>query len=136
MGDVPFSELGVKSHRWGWAIQMTDCVDSNYPLLAGAAHNDPNKGIEVGSIKVTCADGNLDRLDYELMNGYRLAEAHVYASCVKPNKLAPGKFDYSLASGETSMSFDKLECESTCDNPDGNLWLIAHAVVCGSYPMR
>jgi len=57
----------------------------------GAGLNDISKGTKAGSFTIT-QSGNSYTVTYNILAGFHLDEAHIYASCSKPTACAPGGF--------------------------------------------
>jgi hypothetical protein len=139
MGNHPFDKRDVGAQRWGWSIFFNDCDSTvSYDVYAGAAHNDPEKGTKVGTLTFGCGEQCLTSATIMLLADYYLKEAHLYAKCEKPTKYAPGQYGNTayLEGKATSFTFENLalSCADSDAGSDG-YWLIAHAVVCGTYPM-
>jgi hypothetical protein len=120
--------LALTKNRWGWAIKVKKGVPADYPIWAGAALNNTKKGRLVGNLHVEW-DGSNVSVAYQLSGANLLEEVHVYASDTPPTTIAPGQYGY------TEFFNPKVKNHSanigvTDDNNDGEMWLIAHAVVC------
>jgi len=61
----------------------------------GAGQNDISKGTEAGSFKIT-KDGKSYTVTYDLLAGFHLDEAHIFASCSKPTDCSPGHFSHGV----------------------------------------
>ncbi|MBT8253179.1 MAG: LamG domain-containing protein, partial [Bacteroidia bacterium] len=124
------SDYGFK--RWGWNIgPLSDGSNGSFDLYAGAAKCKPEIGMYVGAIEVNYVDGTLT-VDYQAEDGYVFYETHLYAGNAefptdpkgKPT-VAPGQYgnqnEFSEGSSSDSYTIKGLE---------GDIYIIAHAVVC------
>ena len=146
------SSLRLIKNRWGWAINLTAAGITHYPIYAGAGLNKISNGTLVGTLTINWFDSDDPEdgvpdtvvITYELLNGYRLAETHVYASPSPPTTTAPGQYGnlnyYSACENVSSDQYilplvDNPGSFDTCKQGAGPLpckgvWIIAHAVVC------
>lgn len=119
-------------NRWGWVIgPLSDATDATYDLYAGAGQCNLDNGTHVGTLNVNYADGSVT-VDYNAFSGFGFTETHLYVGNDKyPTKrngrptVAPGQYgnqnSYSEAVGSDSYTINDLE---------GEIYIIAHAVVC------
>jgi hypothetical protein len=121
-GDTTFVELGLTKNRWGWQLTVDEGAFSA-PLYAGAAHNDPSRGIHVGTVHVE-NDGEVVTVSYETFPGFHLEEIHVYAGCTDVGTIAPGQFGHGaeLSNATTYTASFELGCAPA--------YVVAHAVAC------
>ncbi|TBN06472.1 hypothetical protein EYD45_00905 [Hyunsoonleella flava] len=106
-----------KFKRWGWNIGPLSEGEYTYNVYAGAGQCDVSKGSLVGTVTVNYSDGNVD-VTYNIDDGYVLKETHVYAGNDKYPANKKGK--PTVAPGKYTIQ----------DNLTGNIYVIAHAVVC------
>ncbi len=104
-------------NRWGWTIGPLNEGQFSYNVYAGAGQCDTSKGALVGTVDVSYFNGDVS-VTYNINDAYTLIETHTYAGNnpypVKGKKetVAPGQF--------------KIE-----QNLSGEIYVIAHSVVCG-----
>lgn len=125
--------LKLTKQRWGWAIDLKNLGETTWNIYAGAGLNYTSKGTLVGTLSVKYevdGDGNYCvTLKYDMLQGYKIMEIHVYAGVVKPTTIAPGQYGYVdswdpagiSSTPEIKFCFGKTMPE--------DVWLIAHAVV-------
>jgi len=130
-----FLESGF--NRWGWTNgPITDVhAKSTYYLYAGAAQCNADKDKMVGVVEIFYVDGTA-RVEFSMYDGYTMSETHLYIGndmFPKDNNgddtVAPGLFPYKHENltGATTDTY-------VISGLSGNLYVIAHAVVCGSFP--
>ncbi|WP_340115119.1 T9SS type A sorting domain-containing protein, partial [Maribellus mangrovi] len=117
-------------NRWGWTNLVTE-GEYDLPYYAGAAQCDVDKGLLVGNVHVTFMDGQVS-VEYQMMEGYVLSEAHVYVGCepypMKNGKptVAPGQFTFNTGDLDHStgitVNFTDVVGES--------VYVIVHGVSC------
>lgn len=123
-------------NRWGWVSGPINVDDINnlgdIPIYAGAGQCDISKGTLVGTLSLNY-DANSGELTvvYNMDSPYTMSETHFYVGNEKyptlPNgnpTVAPGHYGNSHSlSDVTSDTF-------VIDNVSGDIYFIAHAVVC------
>jgi len=124
--------LELTRNRWGWAIELTETGESSYDIWAGAGLNDTNKGVLVGTLTVNW-DGAKASVTYNMSTGYCLEEAHLYAGDDSPTTIAPGQYGNIVEFDPNAASYT-FNVALSNDTGDGNVWLVAHAVVCNECP--
>lgn len=118
--------------RWGWVIPTT-VGTRTYDVYAGAGQCDLGKGTLVGTVTVSY-NGSQVTVTYNMLSGYTMDEAHVYAgSAMFPvgNNGAP-----TVAPGQYTVVADLDNATSatyTVSGLSGNIYVIVHGVVCGDY---
>lgn len=120
--------LNLTKNRWGWAINLNASGESYYEIYAGAGLNKTAKATLVGHLTVDW-DGTTAEVTYDLIAGFGLEEVHLYAGDASPTTIAPGQYG-NLASFDPSAPSYTFAVPLTDDDHDGEVWLIAHAVVC------
>lgn len=120
-------------NRWGWVIgPLKENSKNEYDIYQAAGKCDINKGELIGSLYVTYTDDGTVEVEYKANLGYAFFETHLYVGknkypTLKNGKptVAPGKYPYkhSLPGGESSDYFK-------IDKVNGDIYIIAHAVVC------
>ncbi|WP_224491552.1 hypothetical protein [Robertkochia flava] len=119
--------------RWGWTNMLSEGDSGTMELWAGAAQCNTGKGTLVGYLNYSYLEGTLE-VEYEMMNGFYLTETHFYAGTdMYPEKMgtptvAPGQYPYK------NEKLDYASSDSyTVGGLDGDIYLIAHAEVCGEF---
>jgi hypothetical protein len=137
--------------RWGWTIQITasDTVHV-FPIYAGAGQCDLTKGTLVGNLHVSY-DGMVLEAEYVMADGFLMDEVHLYfCSEILPRDneqftVAPGQYgpsaDGNKPNDENPLGIidDTLETDVASlytwtvnwEALFGDLYIVAHAVVCG-----
>jgi hypothetical protein len=120
-------------NRWGWTNKISPSDVVSLPLWAGAPVCDPvssGKGNQVGTVDISYVGTNVN-IKYKLTGNYRMTVAHVNVGCepYPTSGVAPGLFTFN------SQELNHLtEAEVTFTNVQGDIYIIAHAVVCkGSF---
>ncbi|MBT8272784.1 MAG: hypothetical protein KJO77_03190 [Bacteroidia bacterium] len=123
-------------NRWGWVIgPISEPHNESYPLYAGAGKCMEVKGELVGTVSINYMDDYIE-VEYETIADYLIFETHVYVGNekypTKPNgqqTVAPGQYGNSQSDSEgTHYVSYKI------DDVSGELYVIAHAVVCPKKP--
>jgi hypothetical protein len=120
-------------HRWGWTNGPLSEGSYTFDLYAGAAQCKLYKGYLAGWIDVDYSGGTVT-VTYNTYTGYVLTETHLYAGNDKfPKKngsptVAPGQYPYK------HDPLDNVTTDSyTVTGLSGDIYIIAHAVVCSEY---
>lgn len=119
-------------NRWGWTNGPVQPESHRwFYMYAAAGQCDPNKGIEVGKVHVWYY-GSTATVSYQMYEGYTLNEVQFYIG----NDILPSKKGkYTVASGQYPYKNDTLNGTTshtfTVENLFGEIYFIAHAVVCG-----
>lgn len=118
--------------RWGWVIgPISAPYSETFDLYAAAGQCNLNKGEIVGSVSVMYMDDYVD-VEFQVFGDWALFESHLYVGNAKyptkpngQNTVAPGKYGnkQSDPDGTDYMSYK-------IDDVSGELYIIAHAVVC------
>ena len=121
--DIP----GVESNNWGWSNgPISDPSSYSWDIYAGAGQCDITKGTLVGTLDVDYSGGTCT-VTYNIDGDFTLEETHLYVgNDILPKKnnkwtTAPGQFP--LSGGDTF----------TIDGLSGDIYVVAHSVVCGDY---
>ena len=122
--------LGLAKNRWGWAINIKMPGTTVYNIWAGAGLNNTSKGRLAGQLTVNW-DGTMVTVNYQLANGFRLVETHVFAGDNKPAIIAPGQYGNTMSFDPPVASYSGTYMV-TDTNFDG-IWIIAHAGVFSCY---
>lgn len=121
--------LGLTRNRWGWGINLGAPGITSHRIYAGAGLNQTSAGKLVGLLTVDYT-GLQATVTYTMAPGAVMTEAHLYVGDHRPTTIAPGQYGntQTFATPATTHTFTVPVSDS---NGDG-VWLIAHAVVCGS----
>lgn len=123
--DIP----GINSNNWGWSNgPISDPSSYSWDIYAGAGQCDITKGTLVGTLDVDYSAGTVI-VTYNIDPDFTLDETHLFVGEngeMLPRKkgeytTAPGQFPYS---GQSSYTIDGLS---------GDIYVVAHSVVCGDY---
>ena len=117
--------------RWGWSIGPISSGSNNqYAIWAGAGQCDLSKGTLVGTLTIDYV-GSTATITYTMDNGYTMDETHLYVGNARfplnnsVPTVAPGQYPYQHdLSDATTDSY-------TVNGLSGDIYVIAHAVVCG-----
>ncbi len=128
----------LNANRWGWSNGPLGEGYYEFPIYTGAAQCDITKGTEVGTLKVTYAEGDVT-VTYELFEGFYMTEVHIYVGNDEIPKDRRGR--YTVAPGQYTFTNDMLDNVSnfseTFEGFEGDIFIIAHAVVCeGCVPLN
>lgn len=110
--------IGNGFNRWGWTIgPLADGAEGSYEVYAGAGQCDTAKGVLVGSVDVSYIGGEVS-VTYNIDDTYEVSETHTYA----------GSTMYPIAkNGKETVAPGQYYIE---ENLSGEIYVIAHAVVC------
>lgn len=106
-------------NRWGWSIgPLAEGTEGTYEIYAGAGQCDISKGTLVGTVDVSYVGGNVT-VTYNIDEAFTVSETHTYAG----NAMFPvdKKGKPTVAPGQFTIQEDL----------SGEIFVIAHAVVCG-----
>ncbi|WP_420322325.1 hypothetical protein [Flagellimonas sp.] len=118
-GNTCFLDEGFS--RWGWTIgPLSEGAEESYEIYAAAGQCDINKGELVGTVDVSYVGGDVT-VTYNIDDDYTVDETHTYAG----NGMFPTdkKGKATVAPGQYSIQ----------ENLSGDIYVIAHAVVCGDF---
>ena len=115
-GNTCFSDTPEEFSRWGWTIGPLSNGDYTYDVWAAAGQCDTSKGELVGTVDVSYS-GGIVTVTYNIDSAYTVEETHTYAG----NAMFPTK------NGEPTVAPGQY---SIAENLDGEIYVIAHAVVC------
>ena len=118
----------ANSNNWGWSNgPISDPSSYSWDIYAGAGQCDITKGTLVGTLDVDYSGGTVT-VAYNIDTDFTLDETHLYVGneILARDKngnytTAPGQYPYS---GEASYTIDGLS---------GDIYVVAHSVVCGDY---
>ena len=119
--------------RWGWTIGPLSAGESRYDIYAGAGQSDIQRGTRVGELTVSY-EGGAVALSYQLSGDFTLTEVHAYVGETPVPMARNGR--YTVAPGQFSLVQSAEEGAQTYNaqlDASGDVYVIAHAVVCGSY---
>jgi hypothetical protein len=129
-------EVGVSS-AWGWQLGPLGTGAYETPIYAGAGQNDITKGTHVGDLNVDY-EGSEVTVTYDMFSGYTMKETHLYVGTVNTDTAAPGQYGNlrDLADVATdaytitqAIGIDESD-ERALMSISGDIYLVAHAVVC------
>ena len=131
-----FSKYGF--NRWGWTNGPLSPLEDDddlysFDIYAGAGQCDINKGTKVGKLVVDYTDSEAS-ITYDMMSGFSLSEVHLYAGS-EPlptdqngnETVAPGQYPV------VDEDPDSPSSTYTFNNLSGDIYIVAHAVVCGAF---
>ena len=123
-------------NRWGWSVGPLSSGDYHFDIYAAAGQCDISKGNLAGTLEVSYnANTGTATVNYNANSGYGFTETHLYIGnepypMVKRGKklkatVAPGQYPFQ------NTDLDKVSSDSyTVENLSGEIYIIAHAVVC------
>lgn len=132
-----FLELTIiNADRWGWTNGplAQDNIPYSFEIYAAAGQCNLNAGTLVGTLTLIY-DNDEAVVTYSMDAGFSLDEVHIYVG----NDMLPKKKngDYTVAPGQYPHGAENLNGATsysyTFNNITGDVYLIAHAVVCGYY---
>ena len=124
--------VGLNANRWGWTIGPLAEGDYTFDIYAGAGQCDIEKGLLVGQLLVSYSGGTAT-VTYVMDSCRTLKETHLYiGSDILPTKngeptVAPGQYGNSHDGEEAP---DAESDQYVIGGLTGDIYLIAHAVVC------
>lgn len=124
---------GLNANRWGWTIGPLAEGDYTFDIYAGAAQCDLDKGTLVGQLLVSYSGGTAT-VTYVMDSCRVLKQTHLYVgSDPLPTHngeptVAPGQ--YGNQHGTEAEPIDDETDTYTIEGLSGEIYLIAHAVVC------
>ena len=117
-----FNQLGFGN--WGWSIGPLSAGSYTFPVYAGAGQCNINNGTLVGNVTVNY-NGSQAIVNYNIDPAYTVEETHLYVGKTQvpknkkgKNTVAPGQYPYRGLSNTINIT--------------GDIYVIAHAVVCGN----
>jgi hypothetical protein len=127
-----FSYYGFS--RWGWSIGPLSAGDYTFDIYAGAGQCDMSKGTLVGKLYVYY-HGSTAWVTYTMTSDFTMDETHLY---VGSEILPRDKNDeYTVAPGQYPFIHDPIDLKVDyyeITGLSGDIYVVAHAVVCGAYP--
>ncbi|MCY1722356.1 T9SS type A sorting domain-containing protein, partial [Prolixibacteraceae bacterium Z1-6] len=124
--------------RWGWTNKITVGITDTLDVYAGAGQCDLSKGTWVGTVELSFGDDTM-YVNYDLMDGYVMSEAHIYAGVEKYPGIKNGKHkgEPTVAPGQYTVVWEQgdpaTELKVALTNlPEGTteIYVIVHSVVC------
>ena len=126
-------DFDPKPARWGWTNGPLAAGTYYFDIYAGAGLCDLSKGTLVGMLTVVY-DGLDATVTYFTYEGFEMEEVHLYVGTEILPRLDG---DYTIANGHLghTMEFDTpvSEYSHTVGDLSGEIYVVAHAVVCGDY---
>ena len=126
--------IGDGFSRWGWTNKISPETSTTLNLYAGAAQCLVSAEKLAGTVKVNYFAGTVT-VTYTINAGYFVSEAHIYVGKTKYPMVKQGKQTVAtVAPGQYSHVNASLGNASTYSysfsGKSGDLYVIAHAVVC------
>lgn len=122
----------LNSNRWGWSIgPLSDGFDGSFDIYQGAGRCNINNGDLVGSLTISYNNGTVS-VDYSIDDGYAIFETHLYVGYEKYPRKKNGQFTVAPGQYGNSDSYPEgaSDVNYTIDGLSGDIYVIAHAVVC------
>ena len=127
-----FIDLGFGN--WGWTNGLLSAGTYSFDVYAGAGQCDRTKGTYVGDVTVVY-DGSDATVTYSMDAGFTMSEVHLFVG----NEMLPRdkKGRFTNAPGKFTIVDDGLNNSGsetyTISGLSGDIYVVAHAVVCGNY---
>ena len=128
--DIP----NLQGNRWGWTNgTLIKDVSYSFDIYAAAGQCDLSKGTLVGTLEVDYHGGSAV-VTYNMLAGFTMYGVHIYVG----DEVLPRKNgEYTTAPGQYPVVVDDLVGETTFSHTfsglSGEIYVVAHAVVCGQY---
>lgn len=122
----------LNSNRWGWSIgPLSDGFDGTFDIYQGAGRCNINNGELIGSLTISYSGGTVS-VDYSADDGYAFFETHLYVGYEKYPRKKNGQFTVAPGQFGNSDSYPEgtSDVNYTIDGLSGDIYVIAHAVVC------
>jgi len=120
-------------NRWGWSNGPLGAGSYSWDVYAAAGRCDLNNGTLVGSLGVVY-DGSSATVTFTRTGDFMLDEEHLY---VGSEPLArDGNGEYTVAPGQYPLVIDLSDATSTTNvvsGLSGSIYVVYHAVACGTY---
>ena len=120
-------------NRWGWSNGPIGPGSYAFEIYGGAGQCDLNKGTHVGTLNVSY-DGSVAIVSYQSFEGFYMQETHLYVGnaplAVDSNgeyTVAPGQYPHKHDLND--VAFDAF----VVPDLSGDIYVVAHGVVCGAY---
>ncbi|HEY9113944.1 MAG TPA: hypothetical protein VIN10_04545, partial [Bacteroidales bacterium] len=135
--DASYNPAGPENknfNRWGWTNQLLVKGTYNFDIYAAAGQCELTKGTLVGSLNVDYQSNGNVVVTYNMNSGFKLSQVHIY---VGNARLPQKNGNFTVAPGQYPWVDDNLNMLSTYSytftGMSGNVYVVAHAVVCGAY---
>ncbi len=129
-----FTEVIEKNSPWGWSNGPLPAGSYNFPIYAGAGGGQPADGTLVGWLTIDYV-GATAIVTYNMYPGYTMDATHLYVGNDKLPVNKQGK--YTVAPGQYPYKHDPLNDVTTdsytVTGLSGDIYVVAHAVVCGLF---
>ncbi len=118
-------------NRWGWSIGSLGQGNYEFDIYAGAGQSDITKGTIVGTLFLDY-NGTTATVTYSMDAGYTLNETHLWVG----NEILARDVndDYTVAPGQYPFihgDLGALTNDAFIVATSGDIYIVAHAVVCG-----
>jgi len=123
--------------RWGWSNGPYTPGTYTLELWAAAGQCDLNKGTLVGTLTVNYS-GTSAVVTYNAGTGFSFDQLHLYVGGEPLYYKSQGQGEYTIAPGQFPNKAEGLPANTTSysftiNGLSGNIYVVAHAVVCGNY---
>jgi len=136
IGNFEGAPYNLNTNNWGWTNGPLAAGTYTFDIYAGAGQCSLAAGTVVGNLTVNY-NGTSATVTYNMNSGFTLNETQLYVGstplyykCNGPNcgyTIAPGQYpNKHTLSSAVSDSY-------TVNGLSGNIYVVAHAVVCGNY---
>ena len=120
-------------NRWGWTNSLMPDEVQTWEIYAGAGQCDTSKGTLVGLLTADYSVPGEVTVSYDMTpsSPYTISEYHLY---VGSEMLPTDTGGFTVAPGQYPVVIEDRDSTSetfTVTGLSGNVWVVAHAVVCG-----
>ena len=120
--------------NWGWTNGPLSDGNYQFEIYAGAGGGEPGDGTLVGLLTIDY-DGATAIVTYDMYAGFYMTATHLYVGTEPFPRGTNGK--YTVAPGKYPFQHDPLNDEPTdtytVTGLSGEIYVVAHAVVCGLF---
>ncbi|MDG5490897.1 hypothetical protein [Psychroserpens sp. SPM9] len=122
----------LNSNKWGWTIGPISAYhNQSYPIYQAAGGCNLDNGEEIGTLTIVY-ESDYVLVDFVAHEGYGFFETHLFVGNEKYPRKRNGQF--TVAPGQYTeghnISDGALDDSYKIDDVDGDIYVIAHAVVC------
>lgn len=123
--------------RWGWSNGPYGQGTYSLELWGAAGQCNTANGRLVGTIAVNYS-GSTATITYNTTSGFSLDAVHLYVGSDRLHYKTQGQGEYTIAPGQFPYTAENLPVNTTSkqftiNNLSGDIYIVAHAVVCGNY---
>jgi len=121
-------------NRWGWSNgPIAAGTSETWPVYAAAGQCDISKGTLIGNIAVAYGSDGSAQVSFDRLSDFVLDEEHLY---IGNEPLPRNNGEYTVAPGQYPI-VKELEnathTENTVTGLSGDIYVVYHAVACGTY---